>query len=66
MKYSATLDGDAVEEQEPCCGKCGALITTGAMALFCPAGKDCEFWVPAVEDFKRDFPLYPPRSIDRS
>jgi hypothetical protein len=28
----------------PCCDKCGAPITTGMMAVFCPRAKDCEFW----------------------
>ena len=41
-------------ETEPKCDKCGAEITTGAMALFCEHGKDCEFWVPEVEEFKAD------------
>lgn len=41
--------------EEPKCDKCGAEITTGAMAVFCPEGKKCEFWVPEVEEFKRDF-----------
>jgi hypothetical protein len=31
----------------------GAPVTTGAMALFCPQGRECEFWVPEVETFAR-------------
>ena len=42
-------------EQDYRCDKCGTEITTGAMAVFCPLGKECEFWVPGVEDFKKDF-----------
>lgn len=41
------------------CEKCGAEITTGAMALFCEHGKDCEFWVPEVEEFKADLEPVP-------
>jgi hypothetical protein len=37
------------------CDKCGAEITTGLMAVFCPKGKECEFWVPEVEEFKKEF-----------
>jgi hypothetical protein len=29
---------------EPTCGKCGAVISTGFMALFCPEREQCEFW----------------------
>lgn len=29
---------------EPCCDKCGAPITTGLMAVFCPNKERCEFW----------------------
>lgn len=36
---------------EPKCDKCGAPITTGLMAAFCPDGKDCEFWVPELDEF---------------
>ena len=43
------------DDNEPHCDKCGAPVTTGMMAMFCPAGKDCEFWVPATEDFKAMF-----------
>ena len=39
----------------PCCDKCGAEITTGLMAVFCPRHRECEFWVPEVEEFIRDF-----------
>jgi hypothetical protein len=40
---------------EPTCEKCGAPITTGLMAAFCPRGKDCEFWNPAVDEFMAEF-----------
>jgi hypothetical protein len=40
---------------EPTCEKCGAPITTGLMAAFCPKGKDCEFWVPEFEEFLKDW-----------
>ena len=43
------------EFKEPTCDKCGAPITTGLMAVFCPAGKECEFWVPEVEQFRKDW-----------
>lgn len=38
-------------DTEPTCDKCGAPITTGLMAAFCPLGKECEFWVPGVDEF---------------
>lgn len=37
--------------RKPRCDKCGAEITTGLMAVFCPRGKECEFWVPELETF---------------
>lgn len=43
------------EFEEPTCDKCGAPITTGLMAAFCPRGKECEFWSPAVDEFMADF-----------
>jgi hypothetical protein len=45
----------AMETNEPCCDKCGAEITTGFMALFCPKRKECEFWVPEIEEFEREW-----------
>ena len=45
----------ADEPQPPTCDKCGAEITTGLMVVFCPRGQQCEFWNPAVEEFKRDW-----------
>ena len=36
---------------EVCCGRCGAPITTGAMALICPYERECEFWCPEVDTF---------------
>ena len=41
--------GDNHQPECPRCDKCGAPVETGAMALFCPKGRDCEFWVPEVE-----------------
>lgn len=43
---------DAVhQDDEPRCDKCGAPITTGLMAAFCPNGKGCEFYVPELDEF---------------
>ena len=36
--------GDDHEPHCPTCDKCGAPITTGAMALICPLREECEFW----------------------
>jgi hypothetical protein len=47
--------GDDHEPTCPRCEKCGAPVETGAMALICPFGKDCEFWVPEVETFRAAF-----------
>lgn len=44
-------------EQDPKCDKCGAEITTGLMAAFCPKGKECEFYDPAVDEFMAEFGL---------
>lgn len=30
--------------RDPTCDKCGAEITTGLMALYCPKGIECEFY----------------------
>jgi hypothetical protein len=38
-------------ENEPTCDKCGAPITTGLMAAFCPKRMDCEFWTEGIEQF---------------
>jgi hypothetical protein len=46
---------DSYDDAGPRCEKCGLEITTGAMAILCPHEKDCPLWVPAVEDFKRDW-----------
>jgi Zn finger protein HypA/HybF involved in hydrogenase expression len=43
------------EPFDPRCDKCGAPVTTSAMALICPRGKQCEFWVPEIETFKALF-----------
>ena len=56
---AALLQGEAgmSEIDTPTCDKCGAEITTGLMAVFCPGGKECEFWVPEVEEFKDDWKM---------
>jgi hypothetical protein len=28
----------------PKCDRCGAPVTTGLMAVFCPRAEQCEFW----------------------
>ena len=38
----------------PICDKCGAEITTGLMAVFCPLAEECEFWVPEQAEFLRE------------
>ena len=43
-------------QNEPRCDKCGAEITTGLMAVFCPQRRQCEFYVPEVEDFRPSQP----------
>ena len=37
-------DQDARGDAETRCDKCGAEITTGMMAAFCPRREGCEFW----------------------
>lgn len=44
-----------VVDREPRCDKCGAEITTGLMAAFCPKAKECEFYVPGIEEFMEVF-----------
>ena len=46
----ADLD-DLPDWAEPHCDKCGAPITTGLMAVFCPMAEQCEFWVPEQAEF---------------
>ena len=49
---------DMSEKLEPLnhvCEKCGAPVTTGLMAVFCPRGKSCEFWVDAAEELAAEF-----------
>ena len=41
MNEQTMAEPDTLENL--CCGKCGAPITTGAMALLCPYGRQCEF-----------------------
>lgn len=38
-------------DDDPKCDKCGAPITTGLMAVFCPKGDDCEFFVADQAEF---------------
>lgn len=40
------------EEFNVYCEKCGAEITTGLMAVFCPKKQECEFWPQDVESQK--------------
>lgn len=41
----------AERTDEPRCDKCGVEMTTGLMAACCPAGKECEFWTPELDEF---------------
>lgn len=36
--------GDDHEPTCPTCDTCGAPVTTGLMAVFCPRAEQCEFW----------------------
>jgi hypothetical protein len=47
-------------DDEPRCSKCGVPITTGIMAAFCPAGRECELWVAEMAEFMRDMGMTPP------
>lgn len=38
-------------DDDPKCDKCGAPITTGLMAIYCPHGRQCEFYVPEQAEF---------------
>lgn len=42
--------GDDHEPHCPTCGKCGAPVTTGAMALLCPLRTKCEFWPEGMDE----------------
>ena len=42
----------AMDNEEPKCDRCGAPITTGAMAAICPRREKCEFW-PDDEESQR-------------
>lgn len=48
---------DEKTDDDPRCDKCGAPITTGLMAVFCPAGRQCEFWTEGVDEFAEDLGL---------
>jgi phage FluMu protein Com len=39
------------DDRCPSCNKCGAPVTTGLMAAFCPKRKECEFWTEGIEQF---------------
>ena len=39
---------------DPKCDKCGAPITTGLMAVFCPYAEQCEFFVPEQAEFIKE------------
>lgn len=40
-----------MNDDVPTCDKCGAPITTGLMAVFCPQADQCEFWVEDQREF---------------
>lgn len=42
----------AANNDDPKCDRCGAPITTGAMAAICPHREKCEFW-PDDEESQR-------------
>lgn len=42
-------------DEGPICDKCGAEITTGLMAAFCERWKECELYVPELDDFMAEF-----------
>lgn len=46
---SACWCGDVHEPHCPTCEKCGAPITTGAMALLCPLRTQCALWPEGTE-----------------
>ncbi len=50
-------DDDA---NDPTCDKCGAPVTTGLMAAFCPRFRDCEFYTPELDDFMNLLEWSPP------
>jgi len=41
--------------EDPECPKCGAPITTGLMAVFCPLKQECEFWEPDLDEAILEF-----------
>lgn len=44
-------------EETPKCDKCGAEITTGLMAAFCPFKDACDLYAPGIEEFRpKDVP----------
>jgi len=51
LRVHALLIQDQTMESsfDPKCDKCGAEITTGLMAAFCPLGEKCEFWPDTPE-----------------
>ncbi len=56
------MTADALPEAlEPRCDKCGAPLTTGFIAMFCPFKQECAFYVPGIEQFvfMPDFPELP-------
>ncbi len=44
--------GGCNPERDPCCDRCGAPITTGLMAAFCPHRERCEYWPEDEESQK--------------
>ena len=41
---------EEMNNSDPRCETCGAEITTGLMAAFCPLAERCEFWTPESAD----------------
>lgn len=39
------------DADDPICDKCGVVMTTGLMAVFCPRAEQCVFWVPEQAEF---------------
>lgn len=55
-------DAARAADPDPTCGKCGAPITTGMMAVLCPRGRQCEFVMDdehweQIEDFRQDLSI---------
>ena len=44
LKQTADVESDPPPNDAPHCDTCGAELTTGLMAAFCPRRERCEFW----------------------